>query len=144
LLYSYYRLDQAVAAGAEYAALNAANVNATQGAALATAIATAVESANGTAWANDTVVMNDGPSETVSNGKAMSGGTAANANDYYCLTGSPPNWSWGTGYTSQQSCGGGAGKFVTVTASYNYVPLLKIYGFLVNTTLKQNAAIQVQ
>jgi Flp pilus assembly protein TadG len=146
LLSDYYQLDQAVAAGAQYAALNAANVTSTNGAALATAIATTVESANGSAWANDTVVVNNGPSVSVTNGSSSSGGTAANANDYYCLTGSPPSWVWGTGYTTATTCsaGGNAGKFVTITASYSYVPILKFYAFIGRRTLTQNAAVQVQ
>src|SRR5579864_635570 len=72
MLYAYYQLDQAIGAGAQYAVLNAANVTSTSGAALATSIATVVENANGTAWANDTVVVNDGPTVTVTNGTAAS------------------------------------------------------------------------
>lgn len=146
MLYDYYQLDQAVAAGAQYAALNAANVTASQGGQVASAIATAVEAANGSAWANDTVVVNDGPTVTVTNGSASSSGTAANADDFYCLTGSPPSWSWGTAYTTQTTCSGGgtAGKFVTIQASYNYVPILSFYAFIGPTTLTQNAAVQVE
>lgn len=145
MLFAYYQLDQAVAAGAQYAALNAANATSTKGASLASSIALAVANANGTAWANDTVVVNDGPSVTITNGTASSGGTAANADDFYCLTGTAPNRSWGTAYTSQSSCSGSgtAGKYVTVTVSYSYVPLLKIYTFITNGTLTQNAAVRV-
>jgi len=146
MLYAYYRLDQAVAAGAQYAVLNAANVTSTSGAALATSIATVVENANGTAWANDAVVVNNGPTVTVTSGTATSGGTASNADEYYCVTGTPPSWTWGTGYTSQSSCTGGdtAGKYVTVTASYNYVPIVAIGGIFTNRTLSQGAAVRVQ
>jgi Flp pilus assembly protein TadG len=146
MLYAYYRLDQAVAAGAQYAVLNAANVTSTTGASLATSIATVVENANGTAWTNDTVVVNDGPTVTVTNGTAASSGTASNADEYYCVTGSPLNWTWGTAYTTQTNCSGGdtAGKYVTVTASYNYVPLIGIYRIFTNSTLNQSAAVRVQ
>jgi Flp pilus assembly protein TadG len=146
MLYAYYQLDQAVAAGSQYAALNAANVTSTNGASLASYIATVVENANGTAWANDTVVVNNGPSVTVTNGTASSGGTAANADNFYCITGSAPNWTWGTSYSSQVSCTGGgtAGKYVTVTASYNYVPILSIYAFITSGTLSQSTALRVQ
>lgn len=146
MLYAYYQLDQAVAAGSQYAVLNAANVTSTSGPALATSIATVVEDANGTGWTNDTIVVNDGPTVTVTNGSAVSSGTAANADDYYCLTGSQMSWTWGTAYTTQTSCSGGdtAGKYVTITASYSYVPLVAIYPVFTNSTLNQSAAVRVQ
>lgn len=147
MLFAYYELDQAVAAGAEYAALNAANVTSTNGGALASTIATTVVNANGTNWANDTVVVNNGPAVTVTGGSAVSGGTATKADEYYCLTGSSPNWSWGTGYLSQSPCtpgSGTAGKYVTITATYAYVPLLQIYSFIQSSTLSQSAAVQTQ
>jgi len=146
MLVEDYRLDQAVAAGAEYAAINASSVNSTSGATLASSIATAVENANGTAWANDTVVVNDGPSETITNGTATAGGTAANANSCYCPTGSPPSWSWGTAATCGSSCSGGgtAGKFVTITATATYTPLLTLYHFITSSTLQQSAVVETQ
>jgi Flp pilus assembly protein TadG len=146
MLYAYYQLDQAVAAGAQYAVLNAANVTSTNGASLATSIATVVENANGTAWTNDTVVVNNGPTVTVTSGTPASSGTASNADKYYCVTGSQMNWTWGTGYASQTACSGGdtAGKYVTVTASYNYVPLVGIYQVFTSSTLNQSAAVRVQ
>jgi Flp pilus assembly protein TadG len=146
MLYAYYELDQSVAAGAEYAALNAANVTSTNGAALASSIATIVESANGTGWANDTIVVNDGPTVTVTSGTAVSSGTASNADSYYCLTGSPGSWSWGTANATQVACAGGgsAGKFVTVTATYSYHPVLKIYNFITDSTLSQSSVVETQ
>ena len=146
MLYGYYQLDQAVAAGAQYAVLNAANVTSSTGAALATSIATVVENANGTAWTNDTVVVNNGPTTTVTNGSASSSGTAANADSYYCVTGTEMNWTWGTAYSTQTNCSGGdtAGKYVTITATYNYVPWVAIYNIFSNQTLNQSAAVRVQ
>lgn len=146
MLHAYYQLDQAVAAGSQYAVLNAANVTSTAGASLASSLATVVEDANGTAWTNDTVVVNNGPAVTVTNGKATSSGTAANADNYYCFGGSQMNWTWGTGYTTQTNCSGGgtAGKYVTITASYSYVPLVPIYHVFTSTTLHQSAAVRVQ
>ncbi|HWY17018.1 MAG TPA: TadE/TadG family type IV pilus assembly protein [Rhizomicrobium sp.] len=146
MLYAYYKLDQAVAAGAEYAALNAANVTSTNGAALASSIATIVESANGSSWANDTIVVNNGPTVTVTSGTAVSSGTASSADSYYCLTGSPGSWSWGTANATQVACAGGgsAGKFVTVTATYSYHPVLKIYNFITDSTLSQSSVVETQ
>lgn len=146
LLYDYYQLDQAVAAGAQYAVLNAANVTSAQGAQVANSIATAVENANGTSWANDTITVNNGPTATYTGGTLTTGGVAANADDFYCLTGSAPAWTWGTAYTTQVSCSGGgtAGKFVTITASFSYAPYLNFYAFIGSKSLTQSAVVQVE
>jgi Flp pilus assembly protein TadG len=146
MLFEDYKLEQAVAGGAEYAAVNTASVNSTSGATLASSIATAVESANGSGWANDVVVVNNGPSVTVTNGSATSGGTASNADSCYCPTGSPPNWTWGSSMTCGASCSGGgtAGKFVTITATASYTPLLTGYGFIGGNTLRQSATVEAQ
>jgi Flp pilus assembly protein TadG len=146
MLLEDYKLDQAVAAGAELASVNASSVSSTGGATLASNIASTVESANGTAWANDTVVVNNGPSVTVSNGTASSGGTAANADSCYCPTGSPPNWTWGSAMTCGASCSGSgtAGKFVTITATAPYTPLLTLYHVISSSTLQQSAVVETQ
>ena len=147
MLYAYYRLDQAVAAGAQYALLNSSKVNSTNGATLAGSIANVVANANGTAWANDTIVVNNGPSATITSGTTSTGGTAANANNCYCPSGSPPSWTWGSSKTCSSSCDGGngqAGKFVTVTSSVAYHPILKVYTFITDSTLTQSAAVRTQ
>lgn len=146
ILYTDYQLDSAVAAGAEYAAVNATEVNSTSGATLASNIATVVENANGTAWANNGVVVNNGPSVTVQGGSVSPGGTASNADQCYCPTGTPPGWSWGSAATCGSTCpnGGVAGKFVTVTATVSYTPLLSTYGLVQNGTLTQSAVVETQ
>lgn len=147
MLYAYYRLDQAVAAGAQYALLNSSKVSSTNGAALASSIANVVANANGTSWANDTIVVNNGPSVTMSNGTASNGGTASNADNCYCPSGSPPSWTWGSSVTCSSSCSGGSGiggKYVTITSTVAYHPILKIYSFITDSTLTQNAAVQTQ
>ncbi|HEY5046448.1 MAG TPA: TadE/TadG family type IV pilus assembly protein [Rhizomicrobium sp.] len=145
MLYTSYQLETAVAAGAEYAALNGSNVNSTSGATLASSIAGVVENANGATWANDSVVVNDGPSVTVTAGVVSSGGTASNANSCYCPTGSPPNWVWGSAATCNSICatGGQAQQFVMITATRAYTPLLSTFGLIKNGTLSQNATVEV-
>lgn len=146
MLVQDYRLDQAVAAGAEYAAIHGTSVSSTGGATLATNIATTVASANGSGWANDTVVVNNGPSVTVTSGSSSSAGTASNADSCYCPTGSPPSWTWGSAMTCGASCAGGgtAGKFVTITATSSYTPILSIYHVINNGTLRQSAVVETQ
>lgn len=146
LLYTYYRLDQAVAAGSQYAALNGGNVNSTGGGALASSIATIVESANGSAWANDSIVVNNGPSVTITSGVASTSGTASNADSCYCPTGSGSTWSWGSAIDCGASCpsSGEAGKFVTITASYNYVPFVRFYNFITSSTISQSGTVETR
>ena len=145
MLVQDYKLDQAVAAGQEYAAINGASVTAANGATLASNIATTVESANGNAWANDTVVVNDGPTVTVTNGSASSSDSGG-VGSCYCPTGSPPNWTWGSAMTCGASCSGSAtaGKFVTITATATYTPFLTLYHFIGNGTLRQSAVVETQ
>lgn len=147
-IYTSNRLETAVAAGAQYAANNAASVNATNGATLARSVATVVESEVNSAWANDTIDVNNGPTESARNGTLTTGDLSSglNANNCWCPTGSPPNWSWGSSATCGSSCpsGGVAGKFVSITASVTYTPLLAAFGLIRNNTLTQNAMIQVQ
>src|SRR5215469_13925078 len=79
-LFTRFQLDSAVAAGANIAQVEAANVSSTNGATLASNIASIVENSAGSGWANDTVVVNNGPTTTVTNGGTPSnGGSASDA-----------------------------------------------------------------
>jgi hypothetical protein len=53
---------------------------------------------------------------------------------------------WGGAATCGSTCAGGsqAGKFVTITGSVTYTPLLSTFGLIKNGTLTQNATVQVQ
>jgi Flp pilus assembly protein TadG len=146
MLFTHYQLEQAVAAGAEYAAVNASSVNSTSGGTLASSIATLIENANGNGWANDDVVINNGPSVSVTNGSASSSGTASNADNCYCPSGSPPNWSWGSSATCGSTCAAGnnSGKFVTITATATYTPLLTAFNLVQTTTLRQSVVVEAQ
>ena len=93
------------------------------------------------------MVVNNGPTATITSGTLATSGTTSNANLYYCLTGSPSSWVWGTSATS----GGGAcsgsgtyGKFVTITASYNFTPFVNSNSFGLGSTLTVGTAAQVQ
>lgn len=145
-IYLEAKIGAAVAAGAEYAAVNASSVNSANGASLASAIANVAANANGSGWENSSVVVNNGPSATVTGGTLSAGGTAANADSCYCPTGSPPNWSWGTAVACGSACTGGgiAGKFVTVTASRSVTPLFPAFNFVRGSTITQSALVQTQ
>jgi Flp pilus assembly protein TadG len=145
MLFQDYELDQAVAAGAEYAAVNPSEVGSAGATTLASSIAEAVESANGNGWANDVVVVNDGPTATVTNGGTPTV-TGTYSSSCYCPTGSPPSWSWGSATTCGSNCSGGgsAGQFVTITATAVYNPLLAGFAFITSSTLRQSAVVETQ
>ena len=146
-LYTKFKLDSAVTAGANFAQINAANVSSTNGQGLATNIATIVETSQGANWADDAVVVNNGPGASVSSGAPTSGGTPTNADVCYCPTGTAGTFAWGNSTTCGAACPGGggyAGKFVTITATRQYTPIFSGYGIVQNDTITASAAVQVQ
>ena len=145
-LYTKFKLDAAVAAGANYAQVNAANVNSTSGASLATNIAAIVENAEGSNSANNVIVVNNGPSVTDSSGSSSSSGTPTSANSCYCPTGTTTSLTWGGAATCGSTCAGGgvAGKFVTVTATATYTPIFTSYGLIQNDTITASATVETQ
>lgn len=145
-LYTQVRLEAAIAAGTNYALVHMGNVSSANGASLASSIATVVTTSNGGSAADGTVVVNNGPTVTVTAGARASSGTAANADSCYCPTGSPASWTWGSAVVCGNACTGGgrAGKFVAVTASYSYTALFSSYGFVPNGTITAGAMVQTQ
>lgn len=145
-LYAKMRLEASVDAAANYAIVNASKVTSTSGGSLASQIATIVTGVNSGMTENATVVVNNGPSVTVTNGTTTSGGTASGADHCYCPTGSVPNWTWGSAVTCGAICSDGtvAGKFVTVTASYDYAPILSGYSFAPGGTLTIGTLVETQ
>ena len=146
LIYTHFRLDAAVAAGAQYAMNNAANVNSGSGVSLATSIAALVANMQGAGWANSTVVINNGPSAVVNNGSASSSGTASNADSYYCPTGATGSWTWGSAVAAGASCSGGgtSGKFVTVSASRTYSSIFPGISVVPSGPISESVIVQVQ
>ncbi len=145
VLLTRFRLDAAVSAGANYAMVNAASVSSQSGATLANSISTVVANNAGSTWADDAIVVNNGPSQSITGGTSSSGGTAANADSCYCPTVSP-NFAWGAAVTCASPCSGGgiAGKFVTITATRTYAPLFSGYGLVTNNTISVTTAVQSQ
>jgi Flp pilus assembly protein TadG len=146
-LYMRVRLEAAVAAGINYALVNANKVDSTSnGTNLAEAIATLVTTSNAGKMPAATVVLNNGQMVQVVKGVQTVSGTAANADRCYCPTGSPSNWTWGSAVSCATTCTGGgtSGKFVTVTASYSFTPLFSYAGFGPGGTITVDAAVQAQ
>ena len=154
-LWTWCRLEEAVAAGTDYALVNGGvnsnYVTAANGQDLASYIAGIVANSAKVGRyltpADVTVVVNNGPATTITNGVPANSGTPANADSYYCPTGSPPTWSWGSAYgTAGTACTGGgtSGKFVTVTASYNFTPFFASYAFVTNGLMTAGAVVQTK
>jgi Flp pilus assembly protein TadG len=146
VLYVRFRLDSAVAAAANYALINASSVNSTSGATLAGNAATIVQTSQGSNWANASVVVNNGPANTVVSGVATAGGTASAADSCYCPTYASGTTTWGSATTCGSSCASGAtaGKYVTITASRAYSPLFSSYGIVKSGTISARATVRVQ
>ena len=145
VLLTRFRLDAAVSAGANYAMVNAASVSSTSGATLASSISTVVANNAGSTWGDDAIVVNNGPSQTITGGASTSGGSAANADSCYCPTISP-SFAWGAAVTCASACSGGgiAGKFVTITATRTYTPMFSGYGLVTNNTISVTTSVQTQ
>jgi Flp pilus assembly protein TadG len=151
VLYTKFRLDDSVAAGANYALINAANVNSGSGASVASTIGSIVSSGVAGNWANTTVIVNNGPTTAIAgagtaNISSSSSGTASNADSCYC----PTLGSYGIAWGSAVACGSNcpttsyAGKFVLISASRTYKPFFSNYGIVKNDTITTSAAVQVQ
>lgn len=145
-LYVKFNLEGAVSAGANYALVNAAKVNSTQGSGLATDLTSIVTNDHATNWANATVVVNNGPSSSVTAGAATAGGTASSADSCYCPTKGGTGIAWGSALTCGNTCTGGgvAGKFVTIVATRTYAPMFSSYGIIQNSAISAAATVETQ
>ena len=139
-------MSSAVAAAAQYALLNAANINSAGAASLAATLSGIVANSNGDGWAGATVTVNDGATSAVAGGTTTASGTAANANSCWCPTGGSASWNWGSAATCGATCAGGttAGKFVTIAGTRAFTAIFANYGLITNTTLRQSAIVQSQ
>jgi Flp pilus assembly protein TadG len=145
-LYAKFALDDAVSAAANYAVINAASVSSTSGASLATNLATIIGSAHSTNYATGTVVVNNGPTATITAGVVTSSGTAANADLCYCPTKAGSVVTWGSSVTCSSTCSGGgiAGKFVTIVTNRTYTPMFASYGLIKNGAIAASAVVETQ
>jgi Flp pilus assembly protein TadG len=146
VLFTEFGLNGAISAAADFALINAGNVNATGGPALATQLVGIASSAHASNWASATAVVNNGPTATGNSTTATAGGTAANAAYYYCPTISGSTIVWGAAVAKGYACANGSlsGQFVTITATRTYTPLFGSYGIVKNNALSASTVVQVQ
>jgi len=142
-LYVKFGLNSIVSAAANYALVSNANVNSSGGAGLASSLASIVSNANGSNWANGTVVVNNGPATTIASGTKSPSGTASNADLCYCPVKASSGITWGAAATCGSPCNGGglAGKFVTIVASRTYSPIFSSYGLVKNGVITSNTVV---
>lgn len=144
VLFVNFTLNNALSSATNYTLLNAANVNSTSGATLASSAGSIIANSRSTGWANAVVVVNNGPTATVTSGTVAASGTASNADSCYCPTVSGSTVTWGAAVTCASACSGGglAGKFVSFTATRAYQPIFSTYGIVNQGTLTTTAIAQ--
>lgn len=144
-----FNLSAGVTAATNFALNNASNSNSTNGQTLANNLANILASSYSTGWANATVVVNNGPSASITNGGAIvTSGTASNANSFYCPTGSVKvGITWGTAYASAgTSCSTGgplSGNFIVLSATKSFATLVLPTSMMSNS-FTVSAVVQVQ
>jgi Flp pilus assembly protein TadG len=140
------RLEASVSAATNVALQNPTMVSAASGASLASNMASVLGANLGATLQSGTVIVNNGPAVSVSNGVQTASGTAANANSCYCPSGTGSPWTWGSAVTCASACANGAygGKYVTVAETQTYQPLFSTYGMVKNNQVSASAIVQVQ
>ena len=146
VLYTQFQLNNAVAAGAAYAEINASQASSTQGATLAQNVANVVAKSQNAM--DDSIIVNNGPTSTSTSGSLTAGGTASNADSCYCPTGSAGSPTWGSATACGTACPGSntgyAGKFIAISATAHYTPLFSSYGLVQNGTITASTIVQVK
>ncbi len=144
-----FNLSNSVSAASNFALNNASSANSTNGQTLAANLANIVASSYSTGWANATVVVNNGPTTTITNGGSpVTSGTAANADSFYCPTGSiKVGITWGSSYSNAgASCsvnGPVSGKFILLSATKSFTTLI-LPTSLIPNSFTVSAVVQVQ
>ena len=142
-----FGLDNTVSSASNYAINGRASVNGTAGGTLANTMG-AILTNSGTSPINGSIIVNNGPRVTITNGATSApAATAANANSCYCPTLLGTAVAWGTSATCGSACAtdGQAGKFVAIEASRQYTPLFSDYGFIDdNKTVTVRAVVQTE
>ncbi len=135
-------LESTVSSASNYALVNAANVAPATATSLATSIA-AIASGD---WADATVTVNAGPTQTKTPTAGASSGTTAPVGSCYCPSVVSNAVVWGSVVTCASTCPGGglAGKFVTISASRAYKPLFIGYGLVSQGQISVRAVVQAQ
>ncbi len=144
-VYIKMRVDSAVDSAATYALAQGGSVSSSGGSALATNLINMLASQLGVSTTTATVTVNNGPAVTLSGGAAAASGTGSQADLCYCPTRSGSAVVWGAAVTCASQCsnGGLAGKFVAISASRQFTPILPLKGVL-GGAMTSLAVVQTQ
>ena len=142
IIFAQSRLNSAVSAAANYAIVNARNVTSTGASDLADSLAAVVNAAG----RSGSVVVNAGPTRTITNGQSSSTGVAQNAASCYCPSVANHAVTWGSVTTCGAACAGGstAGKFVWIRIATNYTPAFSNYGLVESGVIDSHAMVRIQ
>jgi Flp pilus assembly protein TadG len=145
-MYDRFNLNAAVSAAANYALVNAANVESADGPTLASNLGLIVANGHAANWANATIVVNNGPTATLTAGVLTTGGTASNANSCYCPTVGSNGVAWGSVATCGAACasGGVAGKFVYISATTQYTSIFGSNAVIATGPLAAKAMVETE
>jgi Flp pilus assembly protein TadG len=144
-VYVKLSLDGCVSAASNYALTTASTLNPTSAPTLASNLAQVLSSSQSTNWADSNVVLNNGPTVSITGGVATSGGTAMTIANCYCPTLST-GLNWGNAVPCGSSCPNGslAGRFVSLSASRTYSPIFSSYGIVQNGVINASSVVQLQ
>jgi Flp pilus assembly protein TadG len=144
-----FNLSNGVSAASSFALNNATSASSTSGATLASNLVNILASSYSASWANATVVVNNGPSASITNGGSVAtSGTAANADKFYCPTGSVKvGITWGSAFSSAGvSCSTGgpvSGKYIVLSATKSFTALI-LPASIISNSFTVSAVVQVQ
>jgi Flp pilus assembly protein TadG len=142
-----FKLSSALATASNVALSNASSVSTASEATLASTLATLIGSANAANWSSSSVNVNNGSTASTTAGSATvtAGGSTSGATSCYCPTGSGTTFAFGTAATCGSACAGGAvaGKFVKLSASRAYTPMI-LPSRLIHSPITASSVIQVQ
>ncbi|UXT20448.1 pilus assembly protein [Agrobacterium tumefaciens] len=145
LLFSRFRLEEAVSASASYAIAHADQVDSANGDELAKNLALMIAS-NHQGDATAFVQINNGSQASYDGTKIKIGGVASQANACYCPKGSASTVEWGSQQTCGAACpdGGRAGRYVSVTAREAYTPLFSALDIVKADSITASTIVQTK
>ncbi|QAB00912.1 pilus assembly protein TadE (plasmid) [Agrobacterium tumefaciens] len=145
LIFSRFRLEEAVSASASYAIAHADQVDGANGDELAKNLALMFAS-NYQGDATALIQINNGSQASYNGTKIKIGGVASHANACYCPKGSASSVEWGSQQTCGASCpdGGRAGRYVSVSAREAYTPLFSALDIVKADSITASTIVQTK
>lgn len=151
LMFARFALNDSVTAGANYAIVNADRVNSADAWELAKDIGQIIAGVSGNVAVEGEVVINNAMRVIISDYDPAQGwrgepASSARVNPCYCPTGLADALEWGNSRECGAPCAGGgtAGRFVQLSVSRPYSPMMMSYGMLENGRVAVSTVVRVQ